>query len=269
MTQHTPHVQFVSPYGGLGLRARSVATAYQRLRDLIDRCGIETCANFAELSVAEPCSEALLLDLRGSPMEGSRFSGGGADPEPGRIAEAIGRFGHVHDGLAAEAWAAFGVPRAVAWHVHAGATWVAWRWVAGDLRNEVCAQDPTVGPMRDRFMVFAERHAKLETDEWFHRTQVRFYESFRLRAAGVVAPEELRSEVHATLSARHATAFLDLRFPHAEPSVTPTFKAMYKDVCDGLGMKLPPGNLRVMSLTKRGEIKARKLDGARELTWSR
>jgi hypothetical protein len=171
-------VQFVSPYGGLGLNARSVSTAYRRVRDLIDRCGIGTCVYFAELSVTEPCSEALLLELRGSPMADSTFSGGGADPEPGRNEEAIGRFGHVHDALEAEAWVAFGVPRTVAWHVH-------------------------------------------------------------------------------------------LRFPHAEPSVTPTFSAMYTDVCEGLGMKLPPGNLRVMSLTKRGETKARKLDDAGELTWSR
>src|SRR5438552_3343199 len=121
------YIVFRSPYGGLGLRAKTVAKARARIDGVL---GVARAAELVsiDLTVAEPAPLGLLEQVHGplSPSTASR--GGKALTLP--AGELIATHGHAPDALAAEAWLAFGPPpRVDAQQSKTGAA-AAWVWQA-------------------------------------------------------------------------------------------------------------------------------------------
>jgi hypothetical protein len=66
----------------------------------------------------------------------------------------------------------------------------------------------------------------------------------------VIAAPYPRSQVHAHLRGRHASAFLDLVLPHAAATVD--FLADYQAINRALGMTVPLGGYKLCAPKKKG-----------------
>lgn len=235
-----------NPYGGFGLRARAPATALARVQRLLEVCATDVVFRERSLSVKDECGRALAeavtmgpLDVHTAYATSCRF-----DEPTDRLIE---RLSHTPGTYARDAWERFGPPiGAEAYQSSRGAFRVGWLW-------ETEAKDglPEVDLEPYLEFLYGHPHVYGEHDAQVH-LRCRWF--FRLAGAGDEYP---RSEVSATLTQRWSSAFLHLVFPHPEPD--DDFAARYEQVCAALKMKLSPATLRVVSPTRAGGEKWRKL----------
>lgn len=249
-----PYITLKSPYGGFGLKTKRSEAACRRVDDLLAAHGVDVELREVELEVTEVCPPPLAIAIGGGIHGGSAGYITGARDLSSPADELARSHGHAIGDAAREAWAAFGVPR------HAGAAMsyrtppahVIWTWtIARDVARATAMYPP--------FCAFLHRHQSLMENDYASAVGVRGIWRFRLHSAsrGVAGPPYPESQVHAHLRGRHASAFLDLVFPYDAP--TTDFEQDFADVCDALGMKLPPGALRLSSPTRGANRKLRKL----------
>lgn len=236
-----PFALYCAPYGGLGLRARSYRAARARIDGLLTGAA-EVVLKTAELSVFEPAGRPLVEDLLGRSIDReTAYAGSGRATLD--TAGAVGRAGHAHDTLAAEAWQRFGVPHTSGARQDRGAFHVEWRWLVEDPAATTAALDA--------WSPFVEAHDREMHDDYATRVGVRAIWEARLQvASGLVAAPFPPSSIHAHLRGRHASAFLDVVLPHV--AATPAFDADYAAVNQALGITVPRGGYKLNAPKKRG-----------------
>ena len=249
-----PYITLKSPYGGFGLKTKKSEAACRRVDDLLAAHGVDVELREVELEVTEVCPPALSIAIAGPihPASAGHVAGPRDLAKPAD--ELAVAHGHAIGDVAREAFTAFGAPR------HAGAAMsyrtppshVIWAWtIARDVARATATYPP--------FCAFLHRHQALMKDDYASAVGVRGIWRFRLHSAsrGVAAAPYPESQIHAHLRGRHASAFLDLVFPYDAP--TADFTQDFGDVCNALGMKLPPSALRLCSPTRAGGRKWTKL----------
>ncbi len=239
-----PLAIYCSPYGGLGLKTKSFVAARARIDRLL-AASVDVVPDQASLAVIEPCSRALAERLAG-PLERDVAMRGGGDR--GDLAAVVASEAHAHDPVAAEAWQRFGVPTKASVHQSRPAFFVEWQWPVAD--------DPArVTQQIDAWAPFVAQHDQLMKDDYAPRLHLRAIWDHRLRLpSGVVGAPYPPSRIHATLSGRHASAFLDLVLPHQ--AATAAFLADYQAVNAILGMTVPLRGFKLCAPKKRGPGRA-------------
>lgn len=239
------YITFVSPYGGLGLRAKSAEKARARLDTLLARCATDVALECVELTVWEPCPYSLVQAIHG-PGRCSAYGSTSSVPPEGPAALATAH-GHALGSVAAEAWSMSGPPSTLSYCVDsATATQIGWEWQA---------KNASIGKITATYASWCDflgRHQKLKRNDYSAMVVVRCWWTFRLvSSAGEPAESHYpRSKILAHISGAHPSAFLDLVFPY--DVVDQPFVLDYRAVCNALDLKLPPGRFRLASPSKKG-----------------
>jgi hypothetical protein len=249
-----PYITLKSPYGGFGLKTKKSEAACGRIDGLLAAHGVDVELREVDLQIVEVCPPPLSIAIAGpiDPASAGHYAGARDLRKP---ADELAReHGHELGDVAREAFTAFGLPR------HAGAALsyrkppahIIWTWsITRDVARATVAFAP--------FCAFMHRHQALMENEYSSAVRVHGLWHFRLHSAsrGVAAAPYPESRVRANLAGRHASAFFDLVFPYDAP--TDDFMQDFADVCNALGMKLPPSALRLCSPTRTGGRKWTKL----------
>ena len=245
------HIQQCSPYGGMGLRAASILKGRAKVLRLLDACAADRIAEEVTLEVTEPCNDLGFIRTVFDPGEHTAAA-------TVRLSETL----QVPDAMVAShtaparaAWSSFGRPMKVGLHRNRKQDYISWIWAFGDRRP--------VGDLdgvRPIVVDFALEHDGEGFDEY--TPALRVHESWNFRfidpTTNEPAPTDVpRSQVQAWFARGRCSAFVELRFAHAE--ATPAFAAAWRHACASLGVKLPVKELRIVSPTRAGSAKYRKL----------
>jgi hypothetical protein len=229
-----------SPYGGLGLKTKSFVAARARIDGLLAGA-VDVELRELSLTVHEPAGRALVETLVGPLERDTAIRGGGRQPD---LAAIVAGSGHAHDEVAGEAWRLFGPPQRASGHQNRGVYAVEWEWLAEGAAH-------TGAPLA-AWSPFVARHDQLMYNDYSTTVGLRGIWEARLRRAdgSVIAAPYPRSQVHAHLRGRHASAFLDLVLPHAAATVD--FLADYQAINRALGMTVPLGGYKLCAPKKKG-----------------
>lgn len=238
-----PLAVYCAPYGGLGLKTKSYAAALARIEGLL-ASSVDVSHQTAELSVGEPCSQAMAEAIAG-PLEHGIAGSYGAARSIADVLPLLAKHGHTHDARAAEAWKEFGEPTHVGRKMSRGGPYfLEWEW-----RIEDAVKAPLLMPT---WTEFVSANDKAMYDDYATLVHVRAIWEMRLRVSGgrVVAAPYPPSRVHAHLRGKHASAFLDLVLPHE--SATDAFLADYQVVNRALGITMPMKGYKLCAAKKKG-----------------
>jgi hypothetical protein len=234
-------ITFKSPYGGLGLRARTANKAIQRIEGLLAACAADPQIETIALRVGDPSGEALAADLCKEHLD------------------------HAPCAIATEALEAFGPPNGADVDTCSDGPIVHWVW---DFQHDLRLEGTNYAPLRERdadaayadWAAFLRRHHVPIFGEYNPQVALAPEWAFRMHHPTTGEPAGERyplSKVDASLSGRWSSAFMELVFPFATPD--DEFALAYERVNEGLGMKLPPKLLRIDSPTRAGDRKWNKL----------
>jgi hypothetical protein len=242
-----PYIVFRNPYGGLGLRARSVEAARARIDGLLEHCAVEVELLDVELEVEEQCPRSM---VDGVLADGVSAVSTGARRLEIPAAQLVADHGHQPDVLARDAWNTLGPPNGLGSDLDRHSSRARWTWKA---------DGPAAHGVIEAWSAFLIRHQALAINEWKHRVNLHVRYDFLLCRAGQALPDDEypRSRVSASLRGRHASAFLDPVFPYG--GVEPAFIDDYRALCAAMALRLSPASFQLNTPTKNGGRKLVRL----------
>lgn len=227
---HNPH--------GIGLRARSMTAANQRISAFLHAVASALQVDGLSLQAVAPATEAQRLAVAEAAVQDQAHRAVLRDPSvarPPRLVEALARFG---EPMSASRWHDWGL---------------AWTWRA---RQAVAPEE--LDALRQRMFQWALGHEGASEDG---ESLVSLTASWTFRLGGPGSEALAPSELTAFLSGARSTAFWTLCLPFE--AWTPACQALADDLQAALGLPLPAAGWKVGRWRSPTDCVMRRLDTRR------